>query len=619
MAIRFSCPHCQKTLNVKDNLGGKRAVCPACKQPITIPAPVAHAADLEELAARAFADEPAAPAPAAPEQATIEFVCYYCDAKVQVSMEFAGKQTSCPECRRITKVPALEKKEATDWRKLDTRPSGARRDTEPAPEGTWGTASMGTVSRQALVEAAAIPETKERLTWQQWTKRGVLAGAGLLVVGLGVWAVLHFLNQSRQIQAFAKAMQYLDPEPKVVPGAAAQLRHGVGEYYRRANQAENARGQFRQARDTIINALKTNKVTPVEYDIILIDLAAAQVELGGEKVEIDKGARLKWDDAYKEARQTAQNVTTPEGHSEAVREVSRRLIARGEISRAPLVATLFPDDKNTAGLLALVGLEILHANPDAKAKLAVVKLLEQAEQHLPKSVKPFKPGEKVQGPPPPAELIALWIALGKVDKVQELAPIIPDQPANAIILAGQVEGLVRSGKVKAARDACRDTKVLQPLDRLPALLAMAGVLVEDGQGEAARPELEQAFFILSEDPGRLRVVSPWLLRRLVQLGLAAGLQNKVKSLAQAIPDVSLRGRAELEVLNHQLAASKEPAEETAVQGFDKNSPAHGLAMLALARHNAHFSGSDYARTVDAWEPEGLRPFGYLGVALGLQD
>src|SRR2546427_601000 len=32
MPIRFKCPHCQKTLGVKDHLAGRKANCPVCKQ-----------------------------------------------------------------------------------------------------------------------------------------------------------------------------------------------------------------------------------------------------------------------------------------------------------------------------------------------------------------------------------------------------------------------------------------------------------------------------------------------------------------------------------------------------------------------------------------------------------
>jgi len=64
MTIKFNCPHCHKGLSVKEHLAGKRAPCPSCKKVLTIPAPVAMAADVEDLAAAAFADEPKAAEPA---------------------------------------------------------------------------------------------------------------------------------------------------------------------------------------------------------------------------------------------------------------------------------------------------------------------------------------------------------------------------------------------------------------------------------------------------------------------------------------------------------------------------------------------------------------------------
>src|SRR5262249_12610359 len=38
--IRFPCPHCHRTISAPDHVGGKRAKCPGCEQPIDIPATV---------------------------------------------------------------------------------------------------------------------------------------------------------------------------------------------------------------------------------------------------------------------------------------------------------------------------------------------------------------------------------------------------------------------------------------------------------------------------------------------------------------------------------------------------------------------------------------------------
>src|SRR5689334_5448364 len=104
MTIRIKCPHCHKALGVKDHLAGKKVACPVCKKGLKIPAPVSAAADVEDLAAAAFADAPK-PAEAPKEEKPIAFTCPFCDAEVSVAYELGGKQTPCPECKRIIKVP----------------------------------------------------------------------------------------------------------------------------------------------------------------------------------------------------------------------------------------------------------------------------------------------------------------------------------------------------------------------------------------------------------------------------------------------------------------------------------------------------------------------------------
>src|SRR5262249_21749504 len=54
--LAFGCPHCAKTLRVKDELAGKKGKCPACGNPITIPT-------ASDLAAASNANRPS-PVPA---------------------------------------------------------------------------------------------------------------------------------------------------------------------------------------------------------------------------------------------------------------------------------------------------------------------------------------------------------------------------------------------------------------------------------------------------------------------------------------------------------------------------------------------------------------------------
>jgi 4-amino-4-deoxy-L-arabinose transferase-like glycosyltransferase len=151
-----------------------------------------------------------------------------------------------------------------------------------------------------------------------------------------------------------------------------------------------------------------------------------------------------------------------------------------------------------------------------------------------------------------------------------------------------------------------------------ALAVLAAVAVETGKGDAARQDVAEAAKLAS--PDLAATVSPWVFWRLVRAGVRAGVAEQAEGVARAIADPVLRGRAQLEVLRGRLAATQGPADESLAQTMDKNTPAHGLALEALARHNARFgSASAVQKAVDGWDDERLRPFGYIGVALGLQD
>src|SRR5262249_56645476 len=154
---------------------------PGCKQAIAIPTldPVVSA-EVEDLAAAGLSDE-LKPEEKLQEKETgpIKFQCSYCDEMVEVSADLAGKQTPCPECKRIVKVPVPVKAEPRDWRKVAPRgpAAGLRRDEPPPPEGAWGsTTTSSTVSAQSLIEADAVGEV-ERLTPAQWAVRGVITVA----------------------------------------------------------------------------------------------------------------------------------------------------------------------------------------------------------------------------------------------------------------------------------------------------------------------------------------------------------------------------------------------------------------------------------------------------------
>jgi hypothetical protein len=113
-------------------------------------------------------------------------------------------------------------------------------------------------------------------------------------------------------------------------------------------------------------------------------------------------------------------------------------------------------------------------------------------------------------------------------------------------------------------------------------------------------------------------VSSWTLYHLVQLGVRAGKADEVAKfeMVRLIPDADLRSRSNLEIIMATYAYG--PATE-ALNHLAAQKPPCRHALLVLSRQNARYgSSSAVSKAVDGWEQE-LRPLGYAGIALGLQD
>src|SRR5262249_4863828 len=109
------------------------------------------------------------------------------------------------------------------------------------------------------------------------------------------------------------------------------------------------------------------------------------------------------------------------------------------------------------------------------------------------------------------------------------------------------------------------------------------------------------------------------LVRLARAGAKAGLEERVQAVARLLPDAAVRGRMQREVLRKRLAERAGSADDAWTQLVDANAPVHAEALELVARHNArHGTASAMQKAIDGWD-ERLQPFGYLGVALGLQD
>jgi hypothetical protein len=215
-------------------------------------------------------------------------------------------------------------------------------------------------------------------------------------------------------------------------------------------------------------------------------------------------------------------------------------------------------------------------------------------------------------------LVALVVAIGQ-EKTAETAlkvsiprPDAPNPSAGARV--GFALGWASAGKWDQALQLANAPG--PPSERWNALLAVATLAAEKNP-EETRKAVESAMTILDKEMEGQRPDS-WSLWRLASVGARVGLAERVKPVAEAIPEAGLRSRAHLEVTRFQLAGSDQ-SDMAALSAAAKDDSQPQLLGLR-ARHTARYgNAADVLSAIDAWQPESLRPFGYIAVALGLQD
>ncbi len=419
MAIRFTCSHCSRSLTVKDELAGKRGRCPYCKQVIVVPASRATAPvrdprkpDAESLALAALglsssetitgAETVSSSKPAPPIQVT----CSWCDHQFEVEGSLAGKQTPCPECRRIVRVPAAQTQSPRDWRQAARAPTAAVfSQQQAAPEGAWGTATARSyVSQEALEEAEALPIEREPLTVGQWATR-----IGLALLALGAlyasyrWFTAH-RAESWQRSLLAETRQFLE-NPQRSPEQTVLVQLALMRYWQNTEPDNNRiRGVSRTARQLAAAAREQlGKLAmandPVGLRVsegILVEYVAQCCAAGLLPDDINPGLNtmLRRPDAETLLRRTVARLADLQADTPNQRQglqVLRRMLEqalaapRTEPAKASVTAT-----QSSADLLAVAAQEFA-ALGDTESARDILKVLENRQSSPSK-----KPGEKTK-------------------------------------------------------------------------------------------------------------------------------------------------------------------------------------------------------------------------------
>ncbi|MBL8792654.1 MAG: hypothetical protein JNM56_01985, partial [Planctomycetia bacterium] len=595
---------------------------PATKAPAPVAKPAAPPPAVKPAAAAPQPATATAAAPAAPAGPTIDFTCAYCDEQVKVGLDMEGKQTPCPACKRIIKVPMQVKQAPKDWRTIDTRPGGLlRKDAVVAPKDAWGTeATVSNVSQAALEEAGALPEDLEPPTLGERLKWPLVGLAAAAVLTLLFFQVRSYFAGGDRNRALALALETAYPpdgkEP-LKPEAAAVVHRALGEFYGRSGRADHNAQHTEQGLAELRSATAAASQLPPtdgERDCQLRDTALTLVDLGGELPQVKQGTAILWEPLFERIRETVAGQQTPEARAETLRQLTQKLAGKTDVDLSSTLTSALTAEEAKPEARAVVGLELWRLNrlPEAETAATRAQILWDSEAARAKTSKL---------PPPAApSLVALWLVLKKPERAEALKADDADGTGAFAYAVGSIESQARLGQLDKVRAWAKSQAGLDQL-RYLALIAALGLEQEptatadlDGLVKLVQGSVKSQLADLG--PAAKTQISCQLLR-VVRQAARAGHEEQAKQLAQAIPDLALRGRAQLEILRARMARGNAVIDDDALNEVDPKSPAHRTAREEYARYKAHHDGWN-AKNIDAWEAE-WKPFGYAGVALGIQD
>jgi hypothetical protein len=583
--------------------------------------------DADQLAAEVLSQEEKPPEEEeVVEGKPIKVKCYYCEEEHQYPAELGGKNAPCQSCKKIIKIPLPVSTKAKDWREVDHKPSGARRDLD-APDDTWGTAQRAAVSTEALIEAEAVPVQYAPVSRIKRIKRWVGIVLVLSAVGALGYFGWRFRQEKKQTQAIDRAIAYLNPKkgekPLLTPDAAAEVHRAAGEFYVRDDNPGEAIQQFKHARGNL-SGLKQGAP---ERDLALLELALAESDLAGTQDQVLDRTREKWDKVRPMLRAVLSQVYYREVRVDAVRQMSHKLLARGK--REGTQAAMGREAESLAAQMAT-----LDERPELLGQVGIAVLLARDKPDDTQAAKDVAKnaltawaqakGDPAKGGAP--SLAALLYALGQEPEATGVAPSPPGQGAYSrdTRLAYSQGYALKDNNWDRARELAYRTGDLP--HRLEALICLAELAVDAGKTDVAAAIVDDVLKLVDlRDPKKAAALKlpAWLPYRFVRAAARCGRVKEARETAEAAfaGNPMLLNRSLFEVWRGDLAArGGQPAMDEMQREANKKQDAFPPTLELLARHNARYgSAGSVEAEVAQWQPESLRPSGYVGVALGMQE
>lgn len=624
MPISTQCPKCQKLYRLKDELLGKRVACAdkACRTlfevvPYVPPKPAPR--DAEAIAAAAFNDEPEPAQTAAEDTRKIDLTCVVCEHKWHVPWAMQGKNALCPECKHRQKVPEQKASNKVDWRNPNARrPSLAKQ--EEVPDDVWGSKG-GTVSVGSLKEAGAIKgveyEPRPASFWLKWGALGVVVTA--LIVGTGF-----YWYQSRKQEGQLKliddatadiaALKTAGLAPTAVPQVEALFQIAAAEFAVRQNSPEGLKAaidRMATARQLLSDLAGKGQ----DKDAVTSELISAIISLGGTPAQVKEGTRIYWSPSDIQRKQGGivgrdqsvvselQNVfqilmtsgAEADWRFASLRRAVRELHAHGQGALAEqLVSSGFrSDERNDA--TAAVALELARVSGDLAKAASDGEILKQSIGGKPESV--------------PAAASALWML---ANTNSTMPPSLGSPPSLNARMAHTLWKLAQNQHA----DALNVAQLPGPADdqlRALALVAEQSPSTHDAIAAAVK---------LVAIPDFKTNVSNSTFVSLARAAGQSGNDSAVDAFVHPITDEGMNVWAKADALRARVQANRETKADDPLSIPDdpnKLRAGHAWAKLISFRQNQRVANRGLEQAAQALPSGTLRPFAWIGLALGAQD